>query len=431
MAQKSDTRIHQIELLLTLDYLLNYTDKEHPATQQAICAHARDFGLKYDPKAKQGNDVRRQRIGDCLEFLQHISYKYENKIPFTINTTDSHKFYIEEKNHLDDIQIIKVLAAVINDKYTQDEDTKLLTEKLLDTLANKYNREKIIDEVAKVNKGVKKYNSSTNRKIRLVNKAYKENKMIDILFTVCDEKGIKEFNYIFHYRVYKIIEFKGVPYALLIPIYTGNFVKFRNNYIFDRIENLNIPKGSDKSVLCDDDDRDLNDWFIKKVKPTLSVKCSSIDEFIQKNIIPISGKAVKVSFYFRKYFLKFIKPSFEEFFSTNLDYVGCNSFDIIDEKEVNLLNDKFYIEPHPLKSNEDFEYYVVNTIINLDAFMSWLIGDLHNDGKVTFSDIIAIVGPYNVNKYLYEYYLKHAKRLQKHLKQEDVDKAHKHIESFK
>ena len=51
----SDTRIHQIELLLTLDYLLRFTDEDHPATQQDICRHATDFGLKYDAKAKSGN----------------------------------------------------------------------------------------------------------------------------------------------------------------------------------------------------------------------------------------------------------------------------------------------------------------------------------------------------------------------------------------
>ena len=58
----SDTRIHQIELLLTLDYLLNYTDEFNPATQIDICEHARKYGLKFDKNAKTGNQVRRQRI---------------------------------------------------------------------------------------------------------------------------------------------------------------------------------------------------------------------------------------------------------------------------------------------------------------------------------------------------------------------------------
>lgn len=430
MAKKSETTIHQIEILLTLDYLLKYTDKDHPATQQDICRYSKNYGLKYDPKETKGNDVRRQRIGNCLEFLQYISYKYENKIPFVIETTDNHKFYLKEKNSLSDDQIIKILAAVQNDKYTKDEDTTLLTEKLLDSLTNKYNRQEIINEVAEANKGVKKYDGSINRKIRLINKAYNEKKTIDIIFTVYDSKGIKKYNYRFRYRVYKIIEFKGVPYVLLIPIYTDDIVMFKDNFIFDRIENLNIPKGNERSVLNEDDDRDLNNWFNKKVKPTLSVKCSSIEEFIKNNIMPISGNCIKVSFYFKKVFLKFIKPSFEEFFSTNLDYVGCNSFDINEENEVNLLNDKFYIQPQPLKSGEVPEYYVVNTIINFDAFMSWLVGDVHNNGEITFSDIVIVVGPYKINKYLYKHYLNHAKHLFQCLKKEDVNIIHEYIDKI-
>ena len=73
--KRTEAQTHFIELLLTLDYLLNYTDENHPATQQDICRHAKDFGLKYDSKNPVGNDVRRQRIGDCLQFLQSICNK--------------------------------------------------------------------------------------------------------------------------------------------------------------------------------------------------------------------------------------------------------------------------------------------------------------------------------------------------------------------
>lgn len=142
MSRKA-TEIHQIELLLTLDYLLNYTDKDHPASQQDICRHAKDFNLKYDPNATKGNDVRRQRIGECLQFLQSISYKFKDtdKIPFVVNCTNTGKFYIEEKNHLNKDQIINILAAVKNDKYLKNEDTDDLIDKLLNSLCNKNNKE--------------------------------------------------------------------------------------------------------------------------------------------------------------------------------------------------------------------------------------------------------------------------------------------------
>ena len=107
MSKYNDTEIHRIELLLTLDYLLNHTDEDHPATQIDICKHARDFGLTYGG-GKPGDVVRRQRIDDCLQWLQSICYKFEkkDKIPFVINSTNSGKFYIEEKNRLNEEQII-------------------------------------------------------------------------------------------------------------------------------------------------------------------------------------------------------------------------------------------------------------------------------------------------------------------------------------
>ena len=178
----SDTRIHQIELLLTLDYLLRFTDENHPATQQDICRHANGFGLKYDAKAKKGNDVRRQRIGDCLRFLMEVTTKFSDVVPFVLEVTKSGKYYIEQKYYLSEEQILKILAAVQNDKFTKDEDTDFLIERLLDSLSNIHNRSYYKNELKKLKKGVNKYNFATSRKIRLVNKAFTEGKMLKIRF---------------------------------------------------------------------------------------------------------------------------------------------------------------------------------------------------------------------------------------------------------
>ena len=115
----SDTRIHQIELLLTLDYLLNYTDEFNPATQIDICEHARKYGLKFDKNAKTGNQVRRQRISECLKFLRQITDEFTDDVPFVLETTDSGKYYIEQRHGLNESQVAKILAAISNDKYTK------------------------------------------------------------------------------------------------------------------------------------------------------------------------------------------------------------------------------------------------------------------------------------------------------------------------
>ena len=109
---KSDTRIHHIELLLTLDYLLNYTNEEHPATQQDICRHATNYGLKYDSNAKQGNDVRRQRIGECLKFLKEVCDTFPDKVPFILEKTINDFVSDDNKNVFDSVKNKEILEKV-------------------------------------------------------------------------------------------------------------------------------------------------------------------------------------------------------------------------------------------------------------------------------------------------------------------------------
>ena len=95
---RSNAKIRQIELLLTLDYLLHHTDDHHPATQIDICEHAREYGLKFDKNESKGNEIKRQRISECLRLLEDIGNAYPDKVPFNLLTTDSGKYYIEQRN---------------------------------------------------------------------------------------------------------------------------------------------------------------------------------------------------------------------------------------------------------------------------------------------------------------------------------------------
>ena len=427
----TDTKIHQIELLLTLDYLLRFTDDNHFATQIDICKHATNFGLKYDPKASKGNDVRRQRIGDCLKFLLEVTTKFPDEAPFVLEVTPTGKYYIDQKNFLSEEQVIKILAAVKNDKYTQDEDTNFLIERLLDSLSSVYNRPHYLEEVDKLSKGVKKYNLATNRKIRLVNKAYNEKKLITIRYEIYDKNKVDNHIYDCYYRVYKIKEYRNKPYAFLIPISTKELTLFKG-FIFDAIENLNIPKGRDKDIVFDDleENRDLDKWFMEKTKWARKYYDSPSD-LLEENKMPISGIAFKTGFYFRKAFLKFVKPSFEEYFSTNLNAIPCASFDTLDESSVAKKGNKGdYIIPHPLKKGEAALYYVVNTFIDLEAFLSWLTSDVHGNGQVPISDMVSVVGPSRINRSLYQNYLARAKSLVHKLAKEEVERIDKYTDRY-
>ncbi len=440
--KRSDTTIHQIELLLTLDYLLNYTDIDHPATQQDICRHATNFGLKYDPKATSGNDVRRQRIGECLQFLQSICYKFENtdKIPFVIKQTDSGKFYIEEKNHLNEEQIIKILAAVKNDKYTKDEDSEFLINKLLDSLCNKHNRDFYKNELEKENKRVKKYKTSINKKMRVVNKAYKEGKCVLIVQThfgklspeVMAQKVNEKVDYSKVYfgnidenvycRVYKIEEHNNKPYAILVPLN-------KSGIIFDAIENLSIPTelpDSDLVITDFDVKRDLDNLF-KSNNKHLASRYKSLEEYVEKSIMPEKGFAYKTSFFFDYRYVDRVKRSFEECFSRNMPIIKCNNFKIEREnvKRGNALDrpykiDKYAIECEELPKNVYPRFGVVNIEVNKNALISWL----WNNPDV--AEIVNVVSPKSVNEELSQCVLAWLTKYQCDVGDEKIQRALKH-----
>lgn len=413
--KRNEAQVHQIELLLTLDYLLNYTDKDHPATQQDICRHSNDFGLNYDSKSNNGNDVRRQRIGDCLLFLNNICLKYKdtNKIPFSINKTQSGKYYLEKKNNITDEQLIKILAAVKNDKYTKDEDTDLLINSLLDVFSNKYNRNYYIEELSKACKNVNKYSFDFKRKIRLINKAYNENKTIKIRYKIFHlfkhEVNISDCAY----RVYKIKEYENKPYVILLRI-TQDETKHNPKIIFDFIENLDIPKGKDSDIIQDDFDenRDLNQLF-KNNKTIQGHYYKDIDNMIKDNVRPQGGMAYIISFYFFIENKELVEQSFENFFSQPLEYTPCSSFKITEDRKYGaiplpLKTDKGTLIPNELKENEKIRYGVVNVLLNASAFISWVTSN-YSDTK-SVDDIITVVSPSFIKEKLATYYFRHMKK---------------------
>lgn len=439
MSKYNDTVLHRIELLLTLDYLLNYTDIDHPATQQEICRHARDFGLKYEG-GKPGDDVRRQRIGDCLQWLQSICYKFEDtdKIPFVINSTDSGKFYIEEKNHLNEEQIIKILAAVQNDKYTKDEDTDLLINKLLDSLSNKHNREFYLKELEKENKRVKKFNASVNRKLRLVNKAFKEKKCILIIqshfgrvtqdnkdrasfvYNVVDKSGVQlgTIDEKVYCRVYRIEEHNNKPYAILIPIN-------QHGIIFDAIQNLAIPNLPEREVLMEDEtDDDRLEELFKANNKYLSKYYGSLDEYVDQQIMPEEGLAFKSSFYFDYRYVDRVRKSFEEYFGIDMPVIKCNNFRIDDSAthrggalELPHKADKYAIECEEFDGNGCPRYGVVNLMINKNALVSWLF----NNPNV--ADVVDVVSPDSINSLLGNRFLGMFLKYQDEVGEETIEKA--------
>ncbi len=423
----SNTGIHQIELLLTLDYLLNHTNENHPATQIDICEHARKYGLKFDKSAKQGNQVRRQRIGECLKFLKQVSDDFVDDVPFVLETTDSGKYYIEQRHGLNENQVAKILAAISNDKYTKDEDTDFLIKRVLGAFSTNDENRKIIDaEYKRLLRGGKKYDKETIRKINVIEKAYLEGKMVKIRFSVFEGKGNSCIDYYFWYRVYLIKAYHDKLYALLIPIgqidvnETYGRLMFYNDYIFEAIENIDIPNEPERKILCDDfdDNRDFNELFREKC-PKLAKEYGTLDEMVRRKILPNDGNTSIVSFYFNLGVKDYLKRSFENFFSENFRYQERDTIKGIESeiKDLSVSIDNWTIVTDEPKKSKHPEYGLVNISVDSKSFMSWILSDLHGDGSFCVADAITIIKPSSINENLANYYCNHLINKLKYLKE--------------
>lgn len=410
----SDTRIHQIELLLTLDYLLNYTDEFNPATQIDICEHARKYGLKFDKNAKMGNQVRRQRISECLKFLRQITDDFTDDVPFVLETTDSGKYYIEQRHGLNESQVAKILAAISNDKYTKDEDVSFLIDRILSAFSTSEENRRIIDnEYKRLLRGGKKYDKETIRKINLIERAYREGKMIKIRFSVTDPDNKKVVDYFFWYRVYLIKEFHNKPYAFMFPIGQINVdekigrLQFFNGFMYEPIEKIDVVNDSERNVLCDDFDehRDFEELFRRKC-PNQARKYGTIDNMLEQNILPNGGKACIVSFYFNLGLKDILRRSFEEFFSESFRYQETNMIAGLENQIKDFVGgmDNWQIVTEEPQKNDYPKYGLVNISVDNNSFKSWLLSDPHGDGSVCIADMVRIIKPLSLNEDLANYF---------------------------
>lgn len=387
--KRTDTQIHFIELLLTLDYLLNNTDENNPATQQKICAYAQKYGLKYSG-GKAGDDIKRQRISNCLSFLENISIKYPDALPFILETTDSGKYYIEQKNGLDNSQVAHLLAALKNDKYTSEDDAEFLMENVLNAFSTSDdNRKKIMDEFGLLNRGVKKYCSDTLRNAELIKKAYQEKKLIKV------KSSLSFRNEYLWYRVCLIKENDGKLFAFLLPLEkrtTKSGYELRS-YIFEPINNIEILKSNKVSdYLCEDfdDNRDLNELF-KFTNPHRASVFKSIDEFVSRMFLRNKRYLVNISFLFSSNNLQLVKRNIEEQFEEKLNYICVRP--CFDKENSDIL----FVDPKGrkyIKASENKPHLCCGTIkANLNDFALWFYNSLNDDIYSNAARKIEIIKP--------------------------------------
>jgi hypothetical protein len=415
----SDTKIHQIELLLTLDYLLTFTDEKHPATQQKICSYIRKLGPNYDL------NPRRQRIGECLSFIDEASQEFGDRLPFVLGTTDGGKYYIESKNYLSEDQITEVIAAIRNDKYTDSKETNNLIELLLDAFStSETNRKEISGKALETSAETRKYSSRTMRKIVLVRKAFSESKSIKIRVDdfEFDSKGqnpvLKTVDRL--YRVYAIKEYQNKPFAILVPL---------NGYgVFcSPIADLNIPTLPEREILWEDEkDRDLDQLFkSNNKKVNWGSEYTNISDYI-KDSKRIGGMPTRCLFYFKGSNLDEIKASFEEFFSCQMSFAFYSKVSVnYDEKVKTLLilkDEKKPLTTEPFSSDDQNgvpPFIVVDMKLGYISFFNWIVSN-----PVVESEINVVL-PTWLNEKLADYYIKRLNKYKNLKYGETIEIIHK------
>ena len=393
----ADSEIHYRDMLLTLDYLLNHTDEEHPASKEDICKHAEAYGLKYHSKSQAGDDIKRDRIARCVKYLLRLRDEHPDKLPFVLETKGkgkAEKYFIEQRHFLSQGQVLQLLMAVQNDRYTSDEDTDFLTDRILDSFSSVHEREAYKAAIRRESKGVKK-DVTKSRKMRLVNEAFEKSLAIKIrrIKRIINERP--SCNDVWH-RIYRILEIKGEAHAVIVPI--------DESHVYDAIvapvEALRIPKGADNEVLIKDPSpkRDLRKRYAKLAADDPETN-GDIDRLVENYKKARHGKTFIISFWFDLHSERILVHSFKKRFDFDLPYVRCASFRIIDKG-----GGKSDIRPLPAKDGEKEKYGVARIKINRSDFVSWAIGESNSLSPYALSSQIHIVSPSGINGEIASYY---------------------------
>ena len=386
----NDTEIHYREMLLTLDYLLRCTDEEHPASIQDICRHAEDFGLKYNAKSKAGDDIKRDRIARCVKYLFVLRDEHPAHLPFVLESKGKGKakrYYIEQRHFLNQDQVLQILLAVKNDRYTKETDTDFLIDRLLDSLSSVHERPIYKSNIEKGSKGVRK-DINENRKMRLVNKAFEQSLAIKIRRKARKKGEISpSYNDVWH-RVYRILEIKGEAHAVIIPI-----EKARGFDAFIApVEDLGFPPGKDGEVLIKDPSpsRDLRKRYAQLAGDQKTH--GDIDAMIKSYVESRYGKTSVISFWFGLRSEDIVRRSFKKRFGFDLPYIRCVSFGIRGKEGKDPV-----VCPRLPKEGEEAKCGVARIEMNPDAFIAWMVGEADALNFYAVSARVHVIAPRTIN----------------------------------
>lgn len=383
MNTDKDKNLHRMELLIALEYLLKYTNEKNPGKICDIVRYAKD---NYDI------NLNRRCMGSVLKFLYDFSLDHIDSFPFVIEEiqrSNSSIYYVDMKYNMTNDKLVDLLNALNNDKFFKEEDKAYYNDILLDVFSNKL--EENIIKNALNNTNIKRQKTPNNRNLELVKKALNNDLRLLTIYRIYDSDKKKFLNIKNYYRVYRIIEYGFRAYAIMLQVNdtSGAYLKLNKRNILVPIDELIIPKLSERELFLDDDERDFNELF-KKNFPNEFNLYGSLDNYIDKLIKPDSGNIINVSFYFPVVLIEHLKRSFQNFFNSTLKY-----------KKLNIKKTE---EKYNITLDNNYSYYLVDLKVDLNAFMSWGFSDPHNTGFTNIFNMINILEPLSINDRIKAYY---------------------------
>ena len=280
---------------------------------------------------------------------------------------------------------------------------------MLHLLANIFNEETILTKVDALTKNVRKYDKTLTKKLELLNKALKEDKIILLRMPQAyinkDGKVISEVLNVWC-RVYQIKEYRNKPFAILLPI-------SKSGLICKPIEDLPIPLDVDSGRLLDEDpekNRDLDKTF-QKNNPQFSVWNPTIEKFLESAKKPsLNGWLLIATIYYKYKVRESVCYSFTEYFNAELPYNRCTLEAI---KKFNRQKN-IYIDDDP---KGDYCYSMIT--IDSHSFKSWLMSEFSESSELTVGEVVGVLEPIYVKKLLARRYQTLAKRYESFLKVSD------------
>ena len=158
MAEKpNDTA--RLQFLAVLEYLLTKTDEKHPSSTNEIINFAEE---------QYGVSLRREQAKSIVEHIYELCKTRKKVLPYEIMCSDktqvNRKYYVSKKV-FDTDTIVKICAAIENEKTISSRDSSALIKQLVEDYVVGDKQKIVSNKINQRNRNVKKMNDDMSEKL--------------------------------------------------------------------------------------------------------------------------------------------------------------------------------------------------------------------------------------------------------------------------